>query len=189
MKRIFISTIFIVFVKVLFAQDYDSKYNTRTVLITTPDSVINAKILNSQKEFKINDELKYYWYADEKIGYNRGGINGSALHGTYTVFDSENKLMTQGEFKNGLKEGKWKRWYPNGELKSVENYKHGLKNDIQIYYNKNGDIEKEIMFKNGIEVEDNDKSFFKSIFTKKEKEQPVNDSTQTNKKIVQESDI
>ncbi|MCB2196752.1 MAG: hypothetical protein KQH79_12895 [Bacteroidetes bacterium] len=188
MKKIYLALLCIVYVNVLFAQDYDSKYNTRTVLISAPDSIIKAKIRNTKTDFKIYDELKYYWFANDKIGYNRGGVNGNALHGTYTVYDAENRLMTQGEFRNGLKFGKWKTWYKNGELKSVENYKEGLKQDIQRYYNTNGEIEKEVEYKKGVKVDKNNDSFLKKLFKNKEQEKAVDDSTKTNKEVVKKND-
>lgn len=182
MKRLYLTLLCIIFATIIFAQDYDSKYNTRTVIISTPDSVIKAKILNTKKDFKIDDELMYYWFSDDKMGSNRGGVNGNALHGTYTVYDSENRLMTRGEFRNGLKIGKWKRWYKNGELKSVENYSEGLKDDIQSYYNVNGEIVKEVDYKKGVKVDPKNDSFLKNLFKNKQQEEAVGDSTDSHNK-------
>lgn len=187
MKRIYLTLLFIVFATIIFAQDYDSKYNTRTVLISTSDSVIKAKILNTKKDFKIDNELMYYWYSDDKMGSNRGGVNGNALHGTYTVYDSENRLMMQGEFRNGLKTGKWKRWYKTGELKSVEIYKEGRKHDIQRYYKPNGEIEKEVEYKKGEKVDAKNDSFLKNLFKNNDEEISENDTTDSHNKEVKKT--
>ncbi len=170
MKRIFLIIILLFSIQILFGQDYESKYNTRTVMINYPDSVIKAKILNTQKDFKVDDELIYYWYNDNKIGSNRGGFIGKPLHGTYIVCTNDGVLIKQGEFENGLKTGKWKTWYLSGELRSIETYKSGLKNDIHYYYSEEGEILKEIKFKNGKTVELKEGSFLNSIFKKKDKE-------------------
>ena len=161
----------------LFAQDYSEEYNTRTIVINYSDSIVKANISNTEEDFEIIDEMKYYWYNNEIIGCNRGGVNGKPLHGTYTVCNTHGVLLTQGEFKHGLKNGKWKTWYTSGELKEVENWKNGLKHDVQKYYSERGDIVKEIKYKNGVEIENEETSFVKSIFKKKDKEETtVNDS-------------
>ncbi|HAF28410.1 MAG TPA: hypothetical protein DCG75_05115 [Bacteroidales bacterium] len=168
----------------LFAQDYSAKYNTRTIVLNYPDSVVKVKVLNTEEDFKIKDDLNYYWYNNNMIGYNKGGVNGKPLHGTYTVCNIEGALITQGEFLHGLKEGKWKSWYISGELKTIENYKNGLKDDIQCYYSESGEIVKETKYKNGVKLENKEGSFLKSIFNKKDKEEKVkNDSTEINNEI------
>ena len=191
MKRIYLIIILLFSIQVLFGQDYESKYNTRTVMINYPDSVIKAKILNTQKDFKIDDELIYYWYNDNKIGNNRGGFIGKPLHGIYTVCTNNGVLIKQGEFENGLKIGKWKTWYLSGELRSIEIYKNGLKNDIHYYYSEEGKTLKEIKFKNGEVVELEEGSFLNSIFKKKDKtDKSKNDSIEDKiKPIKEEHDI
>lgn len=188
MKRIYF-IIILLFVSnlMLFAQDYSTKYNTRTIVLNYPDSVLKIQILNSQEDFKIQDHLKYYWYNDNTIGYNRGGINGTPLHGIYKACNKEGILLTKGEFRHGLKEGKWKIWYTSGELKAIENYKNGLKDNIQTYYSENGEIVKEVKYKKGVEIEKKETSFLKSLFKKKEKEEKmVNDSIQNEDEISNE---
>ena len=172
----------------LFAQDYSEKYNTRTIVINYSDSIVKANISNTQEDFKIIDDLKYYWYNNDIIGYNRGGVNGKPLHGTYTVCSTEGMLLTTGEFKHGLKNGKWKTWYISGELKEVENWKNGLKHDIQKYYSESGDVVKEVKYKNGEETENEETSFIKSIFKKKDKEEKaVNDSIEIKVEVSEEN--
>jgi len=178
MKKIYlILFLFTITRTLLYAQDYSEKYNTRTIVINCSDSIVKANISNTQEDFKINDDLKYYWYNNDIIGCNRGGVNGKPLHGTYTVCNTHGVLLTQGEFKHGLKNGKWKTWYTSGELKEVGNWKDGLKHDIQRYYSETGDVVKEVKYKNGEEVENKKSSGIKSIFKKKDKEEKaVNDS-------------
>lgn len=178
MKKTYLILILFTLTKtLLFAQDYSEEYNTRTIVINYSDSIVKANISNTEEDFEIIDDLKYYWYNNDIIGYNRGGVNGKPLYGTYTVCNTHGVLLTQGEFKHGLKNGKWKFWYTSGELKVVENWKNGLQHDIQKYYSENGIIVKEIKYKNGVEVENEEASFVKSIFKKKDKEEKaVNDS-------------
>jgi antitoxin component YwqK of YwqJK toxin-antitoxin module len=45
----------------------------------------------------------------------------------------------QGWYKNGLKEGKWQAFSPEGDLLSVEGYSFGYKNGKSVYFNRIGD--------------------------------------------------
>jgi hypothetical protein len=46
----------------------------------------------------------------------------------------------EGIFKNGKKEGVWRRYNLNGDLIAIENYKYGGKDGIQQYYTMMGDL-------------------------------------------------
>lgn len=186
MKKIYFIIILLFATKLmLLAQDYT---NTRTIVLNYPDSVIKVQILSTQEDIKILDNLKYYWYNNNTIGYNRGGINGTPLHGIYKACNKDGILLTKGEFKHGLKEGKWKTWYISGELKAVENYKNGLKDNVQTYFSENGEVFKEIKYKKGVVIAKKETSFLKSVFKKKEKEEKtVNDSIQTKDEVVEEN--
>ena len=181
MKKIYLILFLLVVSRVIFAQDYSTEFNSRTIVLSYSDSIIKANILNTDEEYDIKDDLKYFWYNNDIIGFNRGGVNGNPLHGTYTVSNNEGLLLIQGEFKHGLKVGKWKIWYTSGELKSLESWKNGLKHEDQTYYSENGDVITVVKFKNGVEDDGEKTSFIKSVFSKKEKEEKaVNDSTEIN---------
>jgi len=166
-------------------QDDTFDTNTRTVLINGDESVIKAKILNQKKNIEINDELKFYCYNNNRIIYNRGGINGNLLHGTYSVCNKEGLLIQQGQFNYGLKNGKWKSWNLSGELLKVESWENGLLHGEQKIFSESGELLETKNFKNGKEVNSNDKSIFQRIFKEKESE-PVDstkneiESTETN---------
>jgi len=46
---------------------------------------------------------------------------------------------TEGEIKDGKKDGKWKQWYNNGKLWIEEQYSEGIKNGTFIVYYPNGE--------------------------------------------------
>lgn len=52
-------------------------------------------------------------------------------------------------FKNGVPNGKWLSFYPNGNIKSIENWKNGILNGKYILYNKNGYPISKTSFLNG----------------------------------------
>ena len=84
-------------------------------------------------------------------------------------------LLSQGEFKYGLKNGKWKSWYTSGELKRIENWKDGLLDGEMKYLSETGEVYLTKQFKKGTEIS-SDKSFLNKIF--KKKESTPKDSTQ-----------
>ena len=157
------------------AQDDTFDTNTRTVLINSDEFVIKAKILNQKENIETIDDLKYYCYNNDRIIYNRGGINGNLLHGTYSVCNKEGLLIQQGEYNFGLKNGKWKSWNVSGELLKVESWQKGLLHGEQKFFSESGKLLETKLYKKGIEVKSNDNSFFQRIFKEKESE-PV-DST------------
>lgn len=49
------------------------------------------------------------------------------------------------------KEGVWKSYYANGQLKNLENWKNGQMNDSTYSYFKNGNMHSKVIFINGKE--------------------------------------
>jgi len=194
MKKIGSSIVLMLFTALLaVAQKYEVNTDIRSIVLNCPDSTIKFEILNTDKSFKIDDELIYYWYSTDKINTNRGGINGKPLHGFYHVTSKKGGLLVQGIYKLGLKDGKWKYWYSDGELKKVEIWKKGKLNGTQINYTCSGKVENELNYtagllngkcyyhiadtvitkeyKNGKETIKEDKEpILKKIFKKKDKE-------------------
>lgn len=172
MRKIACSIVLIIFTAMLaFAQKYSVNTDTRSIVLNYPDSTLKFEILNTDKSIKFDDNLVYYWYSTDKINTNRGGIGGKPLHGIYYVSSKSGSLLVQGKFDLGLKDGIWKYWYINGELKKVETWKNGKLNGSQINYSRSGKIETELQFKNGKEIVLEEKEpFLKRVYKKKEKE-------------------
>lgn len=53
---------------------------------------------------------------------------------------SNGVLKTSGETVNGLRQGRWYSYYPNGYLKTIENYEKGLLHGTQRRYNKKFEV-------------------------------------------------
>ena len=53
----------------------------------------------------------------------------------------------EGRFKDGKKEGVWKRYNLNGDLIAIENYKYGGKDGVQQYFTMVGDLGREESWK------------------------------------------
>jgi antitoxin component YwqK of YwqJK toxin-antitoxin module len=122
---------------------------TREVIIVQGDSSIRAKVLIKQQSIAVNEKAMYYWHNKGQINRNIGGYTGELLHGDYFVFDNQKRLVTQGIFDHGLMTGKWKFWYPNGQLHYLQNYKKGMLDGIQEVYDQNGNLSSVNLFKEG----------------------------------------
>jgi hypothetical protein len=53
----------------------------------------------------------------------------------------------EGKFKNGKKEGVWRRYSLNGDLIALENYRYGGKDGSQQYFTMMGDLAREESWK------------------------------------------
>jgi antitoxin component YwqK of YwqJK toxin-antitoxin module len=140
------SYIFLIFVALLFicfqivnGQEYKEDF-TREIEVKNTDSIVKTYILVSGKAISPDKPVLYYWYYDNKIHFNQSGIAGFPLHGKYLVFDRNGKLTCSGFFQNGLKDGEWKYWFNNGNIKRLEKYKLGLLKGLPSNYDENGDI-------------------------------------------------
>ena len=52
-------------------------------------------------------------------------------------------------YKNGVKDGISKGWYPNGNLKHTQTWKDGVQHGEDIWYHENGQMRDEGEFKDG----------------------------------------
>jgi len=107
------------------------------------------------EENYVNDTLDgvyKLWYPDGKIKVVQSYLNG-VPQGVRREYDEEGnitagyifdrgKIVGEGIVKeDGLKEGPWKEFYPNGKLKAEGNYAEGVKTGKWTYYYKNGQVE------------------------------------------------
>lgn len=60
----------------------------------------------------------YYWFKSGRIHQTQGAYYGKLLHGDYKVIDADRRLLEKGQFKKGIKMGRWLTWHNNGRIKS-----------------------------------------------------------------------
>jgi hypothetical protein len=130
----------------------NTQADMRVVVINFPDSAIHARVLIAKSYIKPDHDKIYYWYTSDCINANQGGFSGYLLHGDYSVYDNEQRLIAKGTFAEGLKTGIWKRWYPNGNMSEINTWKNGSLNGTARYYDQNGKQIRETKFKNGVQV-------------------------------------
>lgn len=100
-------------------------------------------IAENNEEVRLNSEVVFFWYKNEKIISSVNGFNGKVLNGIYTKsILSNGSIIEKGEFKNGRKHKQWKKWNKAGRLNSLTTWDRGFKNGEFILY---GDDSKVIL--------------------------------------------
>ncbi|MBC7903512.1 MAG: hypothetical protein H7Y27_08815 [Gemmatimonadaceae bacterium] len=61
----------------------------------------------------------------------------------YEEIRGEPGYEEEGEYKNGKKEGAWRRYSLTGDIAAIENYRWGFKDGMNKYFNLNGELVKE----------------------------------------------
>lgn len=64
------------------------------------------------------------------------------------VLDINDKVASEGDYLNGLKEGAWTEYYPTGVVKSVTSYVGGKKQGAQIIVDEGGQVVEKAYFHN-----------------------------------------
>ena len=93
---------------------------------------------------------KYYWYKSNTIHQSLGDYSGQLLHGTYIQHYRTNQLAEKGQFQLGVKQGTWKKWFTNGQLKSISYWNQGFINGSYLKYTKTGDLDITGTYRNGV---------------------------------------
>jgi antitoxin component YwqK of YwqJK toxin-antitoxin module len=75
---------------------------------------------------------------------------GEPFNGTYTLDHENGKPFIRGEYRNGLKEGRWVSYDSLGNLKSEESFIRDRWEGVRKTYFSNGLVEREMGFKNGV---------------------------------------
>jgi antitoxin component YwqK of YwqJK toxin-antitoxin module len=95
-------------------------------------------------------------YAEAKIFYNDGKVKAEGrFHkrkkdGVWKYYAHDPYYLAKEEsYKDGVKDGRWRIYYPDGQLSSEINWKDGLREGPWLEYFENGDPRIIAYFKNG----------------------------------------
>lgn len=112
----------------------------------------NDSVIKFQYAYKTLPQIEDKWYHwfDTIIHKTRGGYTAKLLDGYYIQYDKLGNLCLQGQFLDGLKNWTWKYWYPNGQIKAIENWKAGEKNGVFTKYTVDGKLISSIEFKKNV---------------------------------------
>ncbi len=107
--------------------------------------------------------IAFVYYPDGKIQQTYT-YDGGKKEGLSKEFDKEGNIITLLEYNNdflvsrekinrtdnkGLKQGEWKEFYPNGEIKSEKTYKNDLLHGYYKEYDVNGRLVLTMLYENG----------------------------------------
>jgi len=67
----------------------------------------------------------------------------------FSITVNEDEIKSEGNYRNGKKEGLWVSWYRGGEKASEGNYRNGKKEGLWISWNYNGQKLDEGNYRNG----------------------------------------
>lgn len=143
----------------------------KNIQLVSGDSVITFNT-TSKTLSRYRSDRFYCWFDNRFINCTQGYSLGKPLDGEYIITDLEGHLIQRGEFKNGLKNGSWVSWYPDGYIRSVYNWRNGkLKRNEKVYDNAGNLLKNGNQKKNSVEGQESDEKGnvwrkFKGIFKK-----------------------
>jgi len=71
----------------------------------------------------------------------------------YKKYDSlTNRILQVGEFQNGLKNGNWYCYHPNGKINLIFSYYNGIKDGKWKQYDKNGRLISTVTYRRGNKI-------------------------------------
>lgn len=103
------------------------------------------------------EEISYDHYTNEKYLIKSKGIlkKDQAYHtqlytGTFVGYNTDNKIVFEGKYVNGKREGKHIDYYDNGNIEFIWNFKNDRLHGKHIRYYRSGNIMFIGHYKNGI---------------------------------------
>lgn len=125
----------------------EPKIENRQIIVYKNDTTVKTYIYIGEEQLHTENNLKYYWYYNDKINSNIGGFAGELLDREYLAYNRNDKLVEKGNFNKGLKTGEWKKWGDNGNLISITNWNNGIIEGEYFEYYPNGKIKIEASYK------------------------------------------
>lgn len=104
--------------------------------------------LKTMKTFE--NHKMYYWFKSGEIHKSLSASGGLVLHENYIKHYRTNQLAEQGRFNYGLKDGVWKEWFENGNMKSELIWSNGYRHGTYVAYDSFGNIETKGFYRNNM---------------------------------------
>lgn len=157
--------------KVSYIMGKRNGYTTGYQVINSQDPLLRGKVIS--RELFVNDKregLSLYYYPEGLIKEEVQYVNNKR-QGWTREFDKEGKLISLQRFNNGtlvererinrsdeqgLKQGVWKTYFPNGRIRSEINYRDDLLNGPYKEYDENGNVSVLLQYAKGVLLEEQD---------------------------------
>jgi len=105
-----------------------------------------------KKHSSFENNKMYYWYKSGEIHKSMTNAGGLLLHSDYMKYFRSNQLAEKGQFDYGLKDGTWKSWYTDGNIKTSIQWKHGHKHGDYITYDSLSNKQESGAYKHNIKI-------------------------------------
>lgn len=121
----------------------------QTITVAVEDTIHQVRLLPREKKVKLYRHRQYHYYYGNQLASAEGDYIGRVLHGEYTCFTRRKELVLKGYYREGLKDGIWKSWYPNGNLYVTQEWDKGQKDGAFRVYQPDGRFKEKGNYKNG----------------------------------------
>lgn len=131
-----------------------TNYSADGIIANTKTFHENSKPLAEGKYVNQMKDSIWNYFSDvngeliSKETYNNGKLNGPSL----TFYPESEKVAESIEYKNDLKEGDFKKYFPNGSIMTEGKYKNNQLEGNFILYFPNGKIQLKGKYKNGRQI-------------------------------------
>lgn len=108
-------------------------------------------IVDDELEIDLESEFEFVdrgHYPSGEVRYETHR-KGEKLHGPSTYYGKMGEILSQSWYYEGAKVGKAYRYYPNGEIYSIERYVDGLPHGLQEYFYLDHTVRTTISFERG----------------------------------------
>ncbi len=132
----------LIMLAVLVIQGESAIPQTETFLVQR--SVSTSKTIVYVRNIRFEEKDRLYHVQDF---FENGQIQMDA---TYSSIDKQIKEDYQCNYRTNVKEGAYREWFENGNLRYVGHFKHGLENGLCRQFSENGHKETEAVWKEGM---------------------------------------
>lgn len=109
-------------------QPFEFRNDTYVVDVDLGDRTARVSVYYFNPKQKLLSNQKYHWLYKSSIVETSGNFGGKLLHGEYLEYYHNGQLSTKGQFKNGVKKGKWSYWNRDGSIIEKQKKIKKLKN-------------------------------------------------------------
>ena len=113
----------------------------RSATLPTSDGYVSVHFIRKQQIGKAHPTRIYYSYYRDSIYATQGGYHGYLLHGQYIERYAHKGLKAMGQYKYGVRTGKWQFWDNSGVLRRVVYWRAGHETGKYSRYSETGDLE------------------------------------------------
>ena len=103
----------------------EARATNRSHIRLVDGDTVQLVALAKRERGRPHRQRHYYWYAQGRVQHAQGDVQGRRLHGPYRLLTREGQPLRQGQFRRGLKTGRWQSWYANGQRATLQTWRRG----------------------------------------------------------------